>query len=168
MGLAWQCGEQQQLPEDEGACDNALAQKKGQVEAKGDDQLRVIAHELLNNLRDTADFLIDLGLYQYAYTALRVIGVDTPELVGVPAEVKAAGLAAKARTTALLLDRPALLDTRREKRSFERFVGRVWLPRPDDLAVPPAQLTPLQVGDTVFVDLAEVLIAEGHGKPIPG
>ena len=117
---------------------------------------------------DTADFLIDLGLYQYAYTALRVIGVDTPELVGVPAEVKAAGLAAKARTEALLLDRPALLDTRREKRSFERFVGRVWLPRPDDLAVPPAQLTPLQVGDTVFVDLAEVLIAEGHGKPIPG
>ena len=117
---------------------------------------------------DTADFLIDLGLYQYAYTALRVIGVDTPELVGVPAEVKAAGLAAKARTEALLLDRPALLDTRREKRSFERFVGRVWLPRPDDLAVPPAQLTPLQVGDTVFVDLAEVLIAEGHGKPIRG
>jgi hypothetical protein len=36
---------------------------------------------------DTADFLVDLGLYQYAYTALRVVGVDKRELVGVPAEV---------------------------------------------------------------------------------
>lgn len=79
------------------------------------------------------------------------------------AEVKAAGLAAEA----LLVNRPALLDTRRERRSFGRFVGRVWPPRPDDLAVRPAQLTTLQIGDTVSGYVAEVLIAEGHGKPRP-
>jgi endonuclease YncB( thermonuclease family) len=116
---------------------------------------------------DTADFLVDLGVYQYAYTALCVIGVDTPELVGVPAEVKAAGLAARARTEAVLLHRPALLDTRREKRSFERFVGHIWLPQPDDVAVPLDHVQTLQIGNNLFVDLADVLIAEGHGQAMP-
>jgi endonuclease YncB( thermonuclease family) len=117
---------------------------------------------------DTADFLVDLGLYHYAYVALRVIGVDTPELVGVPAAVREAGLAAKARTEALLLHGPALLDTHREKRSFERFIGRVWIPRPADLAIPPDTLRTLTVDHTLFVDLADVLIAEGHGQPMAG
>ncbi|NCC27080.1 MAG: hypothetical protein EOM22_02730 [Gammaproteobacteria bacterium] len=116
---------------------------------------------------DTADFLVDLGLYHYAYVALRVMGVDTPEFVGVPAAVREAGLAAKARTEALLLHGPALLDTRREKRSFERFISRIWIPRPADLAGASDALPTLKVGDTLFVDLARVLIAEGHGQPVP-
>lgn len=116
---------------------------------------------------DTADFLVDLGLYHYGYVALRVLGVNTPELIGGTAATRANALAAKARTQALLLGRPVLLDTRRERRSFERFVGRVWLPRPADLAVDLAPAAVLIVGTSVLVDLAAVLIAEGHGALAP-
>jgi hypothetical protein len=84
------------------------------------------------------------------------------------AAVREAGLAAKARTEALLLHGPALLDTHREKRSFERFIGRVWIPRSADLAVPPDTLRTLTIDHTLFVDIADVLIAEGHGEPLPG
>ena len=74
---------------------------------------------------------------------------------------------AAGRTEALLLHRPAMLDTRREKRSFERFVGRVWLPVSDEVLVSVEELSTIQIGEVVFVDLAEVLIAEGHGERVP-
>lgn len=75
---------------------------------------------------DTADFLIDLGWYHYSYLPIRFKDIDTPELRGVPRAEKKLGEQAKARVEELILDKPVLIQTSKDRMSFGRFVGDIW------------------------------------------
>lgn len=79
---------------------------------------------------DTADFLLDLGWYQYTYERLRVRGLDTPELHAKEPAARRAAERARARACELVLERFAPVRTLEGKKSFDRFVADVWIPAP--------------------------------------
>lgn len=92
---------------------------------------------------DTFDFLVDLGLNEYRYLSVRLLGVDTPETNR--AASKTAGLAAKAFVQDVMpVGARVLLHTAKAD-SFGRYLGRVVL-------------------DGGF-DLAQLVLAAGHGVP---
>lgn len=76
---------------------------------------------------DTYDFLIDLGLNQYAYDTIRLYDLDTAEIFhpSNPAE-RTHGLAAKARAVALIDQKPVLLRSYRDAETFGRYVAEVY------------------------------------------
>lgn len=81
---------------------------------------------------DTYDFLIDLGLYQYAYVTVRLADVDTPEIFGAKAaEEKEEGYKAKKLAEDLILNKHCIIETYKDKQSFGRFIARVFF-RNDD------------------------------------
>lgn len=90
---------------------------------------------------DTFDFLVDLGFYTYSYVAVRLLGLDTPELN------TDAGKAAKARAYELILNKPVRLITYKDAQTFGRFVADVFFHL-----------------DGVEVRLADILRAEGFIK----
>lgn len=109
---------------------------------------------------DTFDFLIDLGWYQYAYETIRLHGMDTPEIWHAEnnAEEEHAH-EAKERVEELILDEPVLLRSYKLDTSFGRFDAHVLLQLPDETA---QKFTPsLQIGDTEWYSLANILRAEG-------
>lgn len=109
---------------------------------------------------DTADFLVDLGFFNYAYTTIRLAGIDTPEIRGVSDEEKARGLEAKDRVSGLILNQSVLLRSK-EGRSFGRFNGSIFI-RSSDFNIVDVDYN--TVGPTRWYMLDRVLISEGHEK----
>lgn len=77
---------------------------------------------------DTYDFLIDLGMLQYAYETVRLARADTPEIFRPRNDAELAhGHEAKAFAESVLLEKPCLLRTHKGD-SFGRFIADVWFP----------------------------------------
>lgn len=73
---------------------------------------------------DTFDFLVDLGLHQYAYITVRLEGVDTAEIYGKDASPE--GMEAKEFVEGEILGAPCILFTGKDVTSFGRFVATVY------------------------------------------
>jgi endonuclease YncB( thermonuclease family) len=88
-------------------------------------EFRGFCHHVVDG--DTLDVFVDLGFLQYAYVTVRLADVDTPEIFGTAnVAERTRGLAAKKRLEELILQRPVLLRTRRDKTTFGRFVAEVY------------------------------------------
>lgn len=76
---------------------------------------------------DTFDFIVDLGIYQYTYTTVRLFGIDTYEIFGrVDEETRQKGFAAKARVEQLILNKPCTIVLHKDTTTFGRFVADVF------------------------------------------
>lgn len=117
---------------------------------------------------DTVDVLLDLGWYQYAYQCLRLAGIDTPELRGTAAPVRAAAYAARDRVAALVEQQPVLLRSHRQETTFGRFVADVFLPEPAGCAAEWPAAERLQIGALRWVSLTGILLGEGRGRVFGG
>lgn len=112
---------------------------------------------------DTADFLLDLGWFQYAYVTLRFAGVDAPELRGTTGTVLRKARKAKRRAEALLLGRFVLVKSYKELSSFGRFLADVLLAVPDEGRFPAAVRR--ELGGQEWLDIGAVLLHEGLATP---
>lgn len=84
---------------------------------------------------DTLDVLLDLGLNTYRYEALRLRGVDAPELYRGTPEERVRGRAARDHLLSLAQPRtPCVVATFRNQESFGRYVADVTLEGGRDLA----------------------------------
>lgn len=92
---------------------------------------------------DTFVAHIDLGFYVSVTLSIRIAGVNAPEIHGV---TKEAGKASALFLAELLKDRPLMLQSHKDERSFERWVCDVYLPS----------------GRSV----AQAIIDEGHGEAV--
>jgi endonuclease YncB( thermonuclease family) len=109
---------------------------------------------------DTADFLIDLGWYQYAYHALRFEGINTAETRGTRGAERALALAARARVEELLLNRPVIIQSHKQAATFGRFVAQIWFRF--DGAPPPVPGSVTLGGDPApWISINELLVQEG-------
>ena len=81
---------------------------------------------------DTYDFVIDLGFSVYTYQAVRLNGVNTPEIFSPKTpEEKEKGLKCKDYAERILLHKHCLLATYKDKKSFDRYVADVSVWNPD-------------------------------------
>lgn len=87
---ARQRGEEQGLSQDEIAFYDALAENNSAVEAMGDDQLRVIAHELLTSLRDNVS--VDWAHRESARARMRVLVKRILRRYGYPPDLQDAAV----------------------------------------------------------------------------
>ncbi len=76
---------------------------------------------------DTLRVRLDLGFGIDARVDLRLVGYDAPERHSHDPAERAAGEAAAARLAALVLGRPLLVTTERERRTFARYLAHVAL-----------------------------------------
>lgn len=114
---------------------------------------------------DTADFLLDLGWYQYAYVVLRIRGIDTPELRGTTgAELEAAQRAA-ARAEELILDQPVIIRSYKQRTTFGRFVADTYF-ESGALAEGESDET-IEVAGHLWLSLGQVLLDEGLARAVP-
>ncbi|MGB1274990.1 MAG: hypothetical protein ACPG77_04505 [Nannocystaceae bacterium] len=118
---------------------------------------------------DTADFLLDLGWYQYAYVALRFRGINTAETRGTRGAEAALAKAAKQWVCDHLLGSPALLRGSKQKVSFQRFVADIWIPATPDMApsTDPEDAPLLRLGNRDWKSVADLLVAEGLAERVP-
>jgi endonuclease YncB( thermonuclease family) len=125
---------------------------------------RGICYQVIDG--DTADFMIDLGWYQYSYSVLRFNRLDTPELRGSSPEEKARAEKARDRVKELILDKPVLIKTERQATTFGRFVAEVYFFPEDDLQTSAPRITvENEDGESLgMVSLIDLMIAEGHEK----
>lgn len=75
---------------------------------------------------DTIDVYVDQGLNHYSYITVRVRGIDAPELYR-PADDAERQRAAAARATveSLVMGKPVVIRTYRDRRTFGRYVADV-------------------------------------------
>jgi endonuclease YncB( thermonuclease family) len=106
---------------------------------------------------DTADFLLDLGWYQYAYVSLRLAGIDAPELRGGTAAERSLGAKARRRLATLLERRPVLVASQKEASTFGRFVADVYVPAPASAS----RRRVRRIAGTPWLDVAQTLLREG-------
>lgn len=100
---------------------------------------------------DTYDIFIDNFCFEYSYKTFRLYDLDIAEIFHPSnAAEKAHGLAAKARATELILNKPVLIRTYRDAVTFDRFVAEVFYFDPS--------------AANLWVSLAETLRAEGFAK----
>lgn len=116
---------------------------------------------------DTADFLLDLGYYQYAYTSLRLLGIDTPELHGTTGQERKTAFQAKLRTEQLILNKPVLVRTYKDTTSFERFIAAVYFALDEGECIPGVGYC-LDLSEIRWYSLGAVLIGEGLGVVMTG
>lgn len=115
---------------------------------------------------DTADFMIDLGWYQYSYSVLRFNRLDTPELRGSSPSEKARAEKARDRVKELVLGKPVLIKTEKQATTFGRFVAEIYFFPEPDLQTTASRIT-VENADgemTELVSLIDLMIAEGHEK----
>lgn len=124
------------------------------ADARSHGCVRGVCHHVVDG--DTLDMLLDLGWYHYAYVALRVAGIDTPEIRGVPPETKKAGLLAKARVEELTLGRCLLIRSHKHRMTFNRFVADVYIP---------SETPGLEIEG--WASLKDLLITEGLAHAYP-
>lgn len=115
---------------------------------------------------DTADFLLDLGWMTYSYARVRIYGIDTPELRGTKGRELAKAHAATERLAQLVHDKPVLLRSYKDRRTFDRFVAEVFVPARRGLPVGAAPI--LRGSPTRWCAVAQVLCAEGLARPFAG
>jgi endonuclease YncB( thermonuclease family) len=106
---------------------------------------------------DTADFLLDLGWFQYAYVSLRLARIDAPELRRGTAAERSLAVKARRRLVALLERKPVLVASEKEASSFGRFIAHVFAPAAGDA---PRQRV-RRIAGTAWLDVAQVLLREG-------
>lgn len=106
---------------------------------------------------DTADFLLDLGWYQYTYVALRLPGVDAAELRGGTAAARTLAAKARRRLAALLVRTPVLVVSEKEASTFGRFIADVYVPA----AANAPRRRVRRIGGTAWVDVSQALVREG-------
>lgn len=77
---------------------------------------------------DTLDVLMDLGVREYTYEAIRLADLNAPEIYGrktYEGELED-GYAAKAYLESILpVNTPVRIETFKDQRSFDRYVGRI-------------------------------------------
>lgn len=107
---------------------------------------------------DTVDLLVDIGFHVTFTGRFRVLGIDTSELNSKVQAERDAALLAKARTTELLILKPAeakmtewplLARTKKDPDSFGRWLAQITVVAPDGTKT----------------DLATTLLSEGLAKP---
>lgn len=109
---------------------------------------------------DTADFLLDLGWYHYAYTSLRLAGVDAAEIRGGSAADRKRAAEARRRLAVLLKGRPVLVESHQETITFGRFIADVYAP-----ATPGgARRSMRRVGGMEWLDVGKALLREGLAR----
>jgi endonuclease YncB( thermonuclease family) len=111
---------------------------------------------------DTADFMIDLGWYQYAYVALRLARVNAAELRGTSGPERELALRAKARVEGWVHNQPVLIRSEKQTTTFERFVAEVYFQMPGP---PPSGVGELTLGARRWYNLSDLLLAEGLAAP---
>ncbi len=117
---------------------------------------------------DTADFLIDLGFFNYSYISLRFLGIDTPETRGTSGEERELALAAMSRVQELILNQPVLVRSFREQTSFGRFLGEIWFYSEDSFPdTINALIIDLEGSNPITaIPLIELMVAEGFDKSV--
>lgn len=113
---------------------------------------------------DTADFLLDLGWFQYSYTLLRFKGIDAPEIRRGTEKEKAKGQETKRRVTELIFEKSVLIKSYKDKNSFERFIGEVFIQKEKANANFSEMVASYQIHDTSWYSLAELLVKEELAK----
>lgn len=112
---------------------------------------------------DTIDVFADLGFYQFVYCPIRLNGVDTEETRGTSGAARDRAVAAFELTQERALERQVLVRTFKDRRSFNRFIGDVFVP-------PHSSASPLEgeliVAGTAWTSLAKLLIDSGLGDPM--
>lgn len=78
---------------------------------------------------DTIEVDIDLGFFTHVTTRLRLLGVDTPELIGPD---RARALIVKSVLTGMLSNRPLKLRTVKSDK-YGRFLADVWVEHETDV-----------------------------------
>jgi endonuclease YncB( thermonuclease family) len=111
---------------------------------------------------DTADFLLDLGWYQYAYVSLRLANADAAELRGGTAAAFRRAVRARERLTKLLMDRAVLVESHKEQSSFSRFIADVYIPATSVNPRPRAGTR--RIGGVRWIGVAGILVQEGFAK----
>lgn len=79
---------------------------------------------------DTVDFDIDLGLSVHSYIRVRLADINTPEIFGVKKESEeyAKGIEAKQRVEDLILDKPLVVRTVKDKTGkYGRYIAYVYV-----------------------------------------
>lgn len=81
---------------------------------------------------DTFDVLVDQGFNQYGYVTVRLRNVDTPEIFRPETEKeRERGFKAKRLVERLVMDKPVLLHTYKDKTSFGRYIASVVFTDPE-------------------------------------
>ncbi len=114
---------------------------------------------------DTADFLLDLGWLTYSYARVRIYGIDTPELRGTTGPELAKALAATERLAQLVRNRPILLRSYKDRRTFDRFVAEVFVPA--GRARPDLEAHAVIEGTGRWWSVADILVRENLAVPAP-
>ncbi len=118
---------------------------------------------------DTADFLLDLGWYQYAYVALRFRGVNTAETRGTSGAEAKKAKQAKQWVEDRLVGTPVLVRGSKQKVSFQRFVADLWIPFTPEMAELPEDPNAeplLEVEGTQWKLVGDLLVAHGLAERI--
>jgi micrococcal nuclease len=98
---------------------------------------------------DTLDLDIDLGLHVHIHERVRLAEIDTPEIFGVKKESPeyALGMQAKERVEDLVLNKPVIIETIKDKKGkYGRYIVHLW------------------TNDDLENTLSEILINEGLGE----
>lgn len=125
---------------------------------------RAVCYHIVDG--DTADFLIDLGWYHYAYHALRFEGINTAELRGTRGAEREHAIAASDRVRALLLGKHVLVEAHKQAETFGRFVAEIWFECPE---APPDLPRTLQLSESGarWTSINELLVFEGLADRVP-
>jgi micrococcal nuclease len=112
---------------------------------------------------DTYDVVMDLGFRQYGLVTLRLLGADTPELKAADETLRVRAEAARQRASDLLLLKPVLVRSFKDKQTFGRYVADVWVPDDEALTALHPDLERLRLFDATagWIGLASLLVAEG-------
>lgn len=97
---------------------------------------------------DTLKISVDLGLYVSREITVRIADINVPEVRG---ETASAGWAAAHALRQLVEGRPLYLETRKDTRSFDRWIATLWI-----VADPDGELT----------DVGAWLVAQGYAEDV--
>src|SRR5688572_23356209 len=87
-------------------------------------QFRAVCRHIVDG--DTFDVLVDLGFNQYAYAAIRLRGIDTPETRTRDLAEKVRGGAARERVRQLVEGKSVVVHTLPDPTTFGRYVADVF------------------------------------------
>ncbi|MEL6190547.1 MAG: hypothetical protein AAFR66_00785, partial [Bacteroidota bacterium] len=83
-----------------------------------------------------------------------------PEIRRGTEEEKAKGQETKSRVEELILRKPVLIKSYKDKNSFERFIGEVFILKPEEEMPFPEMEVSYQINETSWYSLAEILLIE--------
>ena len=87
---------------------------------------RAFCHHVVDG--DTIEVVIDLGWRMYTYAPIRLVGIDTAEMRGTTGKQKELAQSAKKRVETLALNQHVLLKAYKEKTTFSRYLGDIFVP----------------------------------------